>query len=108
MFKKLCASALLLFVVLFGADAALAERCFKCEGEGKVRDSNLLKWRRVTCPRCSGTGNITPALNTAKNKLKAGEAICLRCEGRGKVRRTFHYVKCKECGGDGIVNTGRL
>jgi DnaJ-class molecular chaperone len=106
MLKRMITTALLVFVMLVGAGAALAEKCWKCEGEGKIRDANILKWRRVTCTRCNGTGQITPAAPD-KNKLKAGEAVCLKCEGRGKRRRMFNYVPCKECGGDGVVSTGR-
>ena len=63
------------------------ETCETCHGTGSTGQGE------VTCPQCSGTGQVTQMAGAMKFSL-----TCPRCNGSGKLRNA-----CPTCGGDGRV-----
>jgi len=67
--------------------------CEACQGSGAAAGSD-----KVTCPKCSGSGEIRTTQRTPFGQFQSVTA-CDRCEGTGKIIET----PCAECGGTGKV-----
>jgi molecular chaperone DnaJ len=63
------------------------EVCATCHGSGSSSNGS------VTCPQCSGTGQVTQMAGAMKFNL-----TCPRCQGKGRLRNA-----CPTCHGDGRV-----
>lgn len=61
------------------------EGCQACNGAGSSSAGEM------TCPQCSGSGNVTQMAGAMKFNL-----TCPRCSGTGRLRNV-----CPSCGGDG-------
>lgn len=74
-----------------------AKPCFRCRGSGKTSESACLRCSgtsqfkpelRLTCRKCSGTGQWTES--------------CRKCQGQGRFT-----VACRKCSGSGWFKQGR-
>lgn len=79
-----------------GSNCDQGQSCFKCYGSGQVCSSLGCEFGKVSCPACSGTGQVPD--NVQK---------CFRCYGTGEVCSdsgcTFGHVTCPGCTGKGYV-----
>ena len=72
-------------------------RCETCAGSGAEPGT-----QPVTCPRCSGTGELRQVRSTMLGQI-VNVTVCDRCRGTGKVVET----PCHTCHGDGRVEHRR-
>jgi molecular chaperone DnaJ len=72
-------------------------RCETCNGSGAEPGT-----QPVTCPRCSGTGELRAVRSTMLGQI-VNVTMCDRCHGTGKVVET----PCHTCRGDGRVERKR-
>jgi molecular chaperone DnaJ len=63
------------------------EVCSTCNGTGSAGSGS------VTCPQCSGTGQVTQMAGAMKFNL-----TCPKCNGKGRLRNA-----CPTCHGDGVT-----
>jgi len=70
--------------------------CSQCEGTG-AKSKALSQ-----CDKCEGRGRLAINQRTPFGILRR-EALCDKCEGQGSIPKE----KCKECGGEGIINTSK-
>jgi len=81
-----------------------ARRCPRCSGTGKISP-----WAQKIsdCPTCSGTGRLGGPPATAQRSAPAGEAVpmsCSRCVGTGKMSPWAGMITgCPTCSGTGQV-----
>ncbi len=72
-------------------------RCETCAGSGAEPGT-----QPVTCPRCSGTGELRQVRSTMLGQI-VNVTVCDRCRGTGKIVET----PCHTCHGDGRVEHRR-
>ncbi|MBA2275179.1 MAG: molecular chaperone DnaJ [Chloroflexi bacterium] len=72
-------------------------RCDTCEGNGAEPGTTP-----VTCPQCSGTGEVRQVRNTMLGQM-VNVTTCGRCRGLGRIVES----PCKTCRGDGRVERRR-
>lgn len=65
--------------------------CEKCNGEGAEEEADL-----VTCPTCSGSGQVTRVQNTFLGSIQT-TSVCETCRGTGKTIKK----PCSKCAGEG-------
>ena len=67
--------------------------CTHCNGSGSENG------KTETCPTCQGSGYVTRTVNSMFGRMQT-QSPCPNCNGQGTVIKN----KCKECGGEGVVN----
>ena len=67
--------------------------CTHCNGSGSENG------KTETCSTCQGTGYVTRTVNSMFGRMQT-QSPCPTCNGQGTVIKN----KCKECGGEGVVN----
>ena len=72
-------------------------RCDTCAGDGSAPGTSP-----VTCPRCSGSGEIRQVRSTLLGQM-VNITMCERCRGLGRIVET----PCPTCHGDGRVERKR-